>query len=87
MVANVFLLADMTMQDDLHVEKMTSSSSCVHCDCELKRLTHFVKRMDINCATVDLKKTETSTAENEKVESIKRLLIPLINNCNKLIAV
>lgn len=80
---DVFLLADMTMQDDL--EKMTSSSGCVHRDYELKRLTHFVKRMDINCATVDLKKTEISTVENEKVESIKRSLIPLINNCNKLI--
>lgn len=80
---DVFLLADMTMQDPL--EKKTSSSSCVRHDYELKRLTHFVKCMDINGATVDLKKTEMSTAENEKVESLKKSLIPLINNCNKLI--
>ena len=71
------------MQDPL--EKKTSSSSCVRHDYELKRLTHFVKCMDINGATVDLKKTEMSTAENEKVKSLKKSLIPLINNCNKLI--
>ena len=80
---DVYLLADMTMQDDL--EKMTSSRRCDYRDYELKRLAHFVKRMEINCVTVDLKRAEMSTAEIENVEIIKESLIPLTNNCNKII--
>ncbi|XP_032235410.2 uncharacterized protein LOC5510379 [Nematostella vectensis] len=80
---DVYLLDDMTMEEDL--KKMSASEPCPHKEYELKRLTHFLHRVDICFDAVEVTKNVMSEQECELIKNIQSSMIPLINHCSIIV--
>ncbi|EDO34713.1 predicted protein [Nematostella vectensis] len=73
----------MTMEEDL--KKMSASEPCPHKEYELKRLTHFLHRVDICFDAVEVTKNVMSEQECELIKNIQSSMIPLINHCSIIV--
>ncbi len=80
---DVYLLNDMTEEED--VKKLTESGSRPHQEYELKRLSHFLHRIDICSDAIDTKKDEISKPDFELIKNIKSFTTPRINHCTKIV--
>ncbi len=78
----IFMLNDMTMMEVL--QKMKHQGSCIHQSYELKRLEHFLHRIEIANAKVDLKRAVLCEAERTFVDDIKRYQSFLTTHSSKL---
>ena len=80
---DVYMLYDMTMAEDLR--KMKQSRPCPHRDYELKRLRHFLHRLDCCCTATEAQKNKINKTDSTLIDNIRSSLTPLTNHCTKLV--